>query len=117
MNIDIKMIRYYINYELVAHILLILNVILFTIMISTGHPVVGSICSMLLSILGFLRIQSLLFSEDIQQTGVDEAFADWLDVNNHFEPACFRSAKKELGKFSEFVAHDLVVPPVSTELQ
>ena len=36
MNIDIKMIRYYINYELVAHILLILNVILFTIMISTG---------------------------------------------------------------------------------
>ena len=56
MNIDIKMIRYYINYELVAPILLILNVILFTIMISTGHHVVGSICSMLLSILGFLCI-------------------------------------------------------------
>lgn len=56
MKIDIKMIIYYINYELVAPILLILNVILFTIMIATGHPVVGSICSMLLSILGFLCI-------------------------------------------------------------
>ncbi len=150
-----------------------------------------------------VTIQSLLFSEDIQQNGhrvinceifecamrdgfsnisrrkdleelategfqllrigVDGAFADWLDVNNHFESACrlfavyaaqnggvsgmmavaladfyraysasdpatpepirhyilanFRSAKNELGKFSEFVAHDLVVPPVSTELQ
>ncbi len=150
-----------------------------------------------------VTIQSLIFSEDIQQNGhrvisceifecamrdgfsnisrrkdleelaaegfqllrigVDEVFADWLDVNNHFESACrlfavyaaqnggvpdmmavaladfyraysasdpatpepikyyilanFRSAKKELGKFSEFVAHDLVVPPVSTELQ
>ena len=150
-----------------------------------------------------VTIQSLLFSEDIQQNGhrvisceifecamrdgfsnisrrkdleelaaegfqllgigVDEAFADWLDVNNHFESACrlfavyaaqnggvsgmmavaladfycaysasdpatpepirhyilanFRSAKNELGKFSEFVAHDLVVPPVSTGLQ
>ena len=38
MKIDIKMIRYYINYELVAPILLIFNVILFTIMVSTGHP-------------------------------------------------------------------------------
>ncbi len=56
MNIDIKMIRYYINYELVAPILLILNVILFTIMISTGHPVVGSICSMLLDFIWFLCI-------------------------------------------------------------
>ena len=150
-----------------------------------------------------VTIQSLLFSDDIQQNGhrvinceifecamrdgfsniarrkdldelaaegfqllrigVDEAFADWLDVNNRFESACrlfavyaaqnggapgmmavaladfyraysasdpatpepiryyilanFRSAKNELGKFSEFVAHDLVVPPVSTELQ
>ena len=50
------MIRYYINYELVAPILLILNVILFTIMISTGHPVVGSICSMLLDFIWFLCI-------------------------------------------------------------
>ena len=150
-----------------------------------------------------VTIQSLIFSEDIQQNGhrvisceifecamrdgfsnisrrkdleelaaegfqllrigVDEVFADWLDVNNHFESACrlfavyaaqnggvpgmmavaladfyraysasdpatpepiryyilanFRSAKNELGKFSEFVAHDLVVSPVSTELQ
>ena len=56
MKIDIKIIRYYINYELAVPILLILNVIMFTIMISTGHPVVGSICSMLLSILGFLCI-------------------------------------------------------------
>ena len=56
MKIDIKMIRYSINYELVAPILLIFNVILFTIMVSTGHPVVGSICSMLLSILGFLCV-------------------------------------------------------------
>jgi hypothetical protein len=31
--------------------------------------------------------------------------------------ANFRAAKNELGKFSEFVAHDLVVPPVSTGLQ
>ena len=56
MNIDMKMLPYYLNYDIVAPILLILNVILFTIMISTGHPVVGSICSMLLSILGFLCI-------------------------------------------------------------
>ena len=56
MNIDMKMLPYYLNYDIVAAILLISNVILFTIMISTGHPVVGSICSMLLSILGFLCI-------------------------------------------------------------
>ena len=56
MNIDMKMLPYYLNYDIVAAILLIFNVILFTIMISTGHPVVGSICSMLLSIPGFLCI-------------------------------------------------------------
>ena len=56
MKIDINKIRYCIDYELAAPIVLIFNVILFTIMVSTGHPVVGSICSMLLSILGFLCV-------------------------------------------------------------
>jgi hypothetical protein len=50
------MIRYYINNEIAVPILLIFNVILFAVMIVTGHPVVGSICSILLSALGFLCI-------------------------------------------------------------
>lgn len=96
-------------------------------------------------------------------SGIDDAFADWLDVNNHFESACrlfavysaqnggdpgmmavaladffraysasdpatpdtiryyilanFRAAKIELEKFSEFVARDLDVFPVSAGLQ
>ena len=56
MKIDIKMIRYYINHEIAVPILLIFNVILFAVMIVTGHPVVGSICSILLSALGILCI-------------------------------------------------------------
>ena len=56
MNIDMKMLPYYLNYDIVAAILLILNVILFSIMISTGHPVVGSICSMLLDFFWVLCI-------------------------------------------------------------
>ena len=56
MNIDMKMLPYYLNYDIVAAILLIFNVILFSIMISTGHPVVGSICSMLLDFIWVLCI-------------------------------------------------------------
>ena len=57
MKIDINKIGYCIDYEIAAApILLIFNVILLAIMISTGHPVVGSICSMLLSMLGFLCV-------------------------------------------------------------
>ena len=56
MNIDMKMLPYYLNYDIVAAILLIFNVILFPIMIVTWHPVVGSICSMLLDFLWFLCI-------------------------------------------------------------
>ena len=46
-----KMLPYYLNYDIVAAILLISNVILFSIMIVTGHPVVGSIYGMLLDFL------------------------------------------------------------------
>ena len=56
MNIDMKMLPYYLNYDIVAAILLIFNVVLFSILIATGHPVVGSICSMLLDFLWVLCI-------------------------------------------------------------
>ncbi len=56
MKIDMKMLPYYLDYDIVAAILLISNVILFTIMIATGYPVVGSICSMLLDFLWVLCI-------------------------------------------------------------
>ncbi|WP_428946873.1 hypothetical protein ACQUQQ_08685 [Acidithiobacillus ferrooxidans] len=56
MKIDIKMLPYCLDCDIVAAILLIFNVILFSIMIVTGHPVVGAICSMILDVLWFLCI-------------------------------------------------------------
>ena len=54
-NINMKRILPDLDYDVVVvAILPIFNIILFAIMIATGHPVVGSICSILLAVLWFL---------------------------------------------------------------
>lgn len=54
MNINMKMLPYYINDDYAAPVLLISNGILFPVLIVTGHPLAGCVVGLALAILSLL---------------------------------------------------------------